>query len=88
MGASLLADDVAMTSGISTITSVVSQVWTTMTGNPLVMAFVGASLLGVGIGVVRKLTRVKLNFRVQPLGGGASAPSSIFLRKEKTTYEN
>lgn len=38
MGASLLADDVAITSGISTITSVVSQVWTTMTGNPLVMA--------------------------------------------------
>ena len=83
MGASLLAEDVAITSGITTITSVVSQVWTTMTGNPLVMAFVGASLLGVGIGVVRKL-----NFRVQPLGGGASAPSSIFLRKEKTIYEN
>lgn len=36
MGASLLADDVAITSGISTITSVVGQVWTTMTGNPLV----------------------------------------------------
>ena len=55
MGASLLADDVAITSGISTITSVVSQVWTTMTGNPLVMAFVGASLLGGG----RKLTKGK-----------------------------
>ena len=49
----------AITSGITTITSVVSQVWTTMTGNPLVMAFVGASLLGVGIGVVRKLTKGK-----------------------------
>ena len=59
MGASLLADDVAITGGISTITSVVSQVWTTMTGNPLVMAFVGSSLLGVGIGVVRKLTKGK-----------------------------
>lgn len=59
MGASLLADDVAITSGISTITSVVSQVWTTMTSNPLVMAFVGASLLCVGIGVVRKLTKGK-----------------------------
>ena len=56
MGASLLADDVAITSGISTITSVVSQVWTTMTSNPLVMVFVGASLLGVAIGVIRKLT--------------------------------
>ena len=31
MGASLLAEDVAITSGITTITSVVSQVWTTMT---------------------------------------------------------
>ena len=40
MGASLLAEDVAITSGITTITSVVSQVWTTMTGNPLVMASV------------------------------------------------
>ncbi len=56
MGASLLADDVAITSGISTITSVVSQVWTTMTSNPLVIVFVGASLLGVAIGVIRKLT--------------------------------
>lgn len=84
MGASLLADDVAITSGISTITSVVSQVWTTMTGNPLVMAFVGASLLGVGIGVVRKLTKGKAYFfRVQPLGGGASAPSSIFIERRK-----
>lgn len=80
MGASLLADDVAITSGISTITSVVSQVWTTMTGNPLVMAFVGASLLGV----VRKLTKGKAYFfRVQPLGGGASAPSSIFIERRK-----
>ena len=59
MGASLLAEDVAITRGITTITSVVSQVWTTMTGNPLVMAFVAASLLGVGIGVVRKLTKGK-----------------------------
>lgn len=78
MGASLLTDDVAITSGISTITSVVSQVWTTMTGNPLVMAFVGASLLGVGIGVVRKLTKGKAYFSCTTAWGGASAPSSFF----------
>ncbi len=48
-----------ITSGVSTIADLVSQVWTIMTGNPLVMAFVGASLLGVAIGVVRKLTKGK-----------------------------
>lgn len=78
MGASLLAEDVAITSGITTITSVVSQVWTTMTGNPLVMAFVGASLLGVGIGVVRKLTKGKAYFSCTTAWGGASAPPSFF----------
>ena len=84
MGASLLADDVAITSGISTITSVVSQVWTTMTGNPLVWLL---SVLHFSVSVsalYESLQRVRLNFRVQPLGGGASAPSSFFLRKEKT----
>lgn len=45
-----------ITSGVTTITDLVSQVWTLMTGNPLVMVFVGASLLGVAIGVIRKLT--------------------------------
>lgn len=46
-----------ITSGITTITDLVSQVWTLMTGNPLVMVFVGASLLGVAIGIIRKLTK-------------------------------
>ena len=49
----------AITSGVTTITDLVSQVWTIMTGNPLVMVFVGASLLGVAIGVIRKLTKGK-----------------------------
>lgn len=48
-----------ITSGITTITDLVSQVWTLMTGNPLVMVFVGASLLGVAIGIIRKLTKGK-----------------------------
>lgn len=47
----------AITSGVSTITSLVSDVWTLMTGNPLVMVFVGAALLGVAIGIIRKLTK-------------------------------
>lgn len=46
-----------ITSGVSTITELVSSVWTIMTGNPVVMAFVGAALLGVAIGVIRKLTK-------------------------------
>lgn len=52
----LMAENV-ITSGVSTITDLVSQVWTLMTGNPLVMVFVGASLLGVAIGIIRKLTK-------------------------------
>lgn len=57
MPTSILAGETsAITSGVSTITDLVSQVWTLMTSNPLVMVFVGASLLGVAIGVIRKLT--------------------------------
>lgn len=52
----LAGESTAITSGVSTITDLVSQVWTLMTSNPLVMVFVGASLLGVAIGVIRKLT--------------------------------
>lgn len=60
MPISVLAGETsAITSGVSTITDLVSQVWTIMTGNPLVMVFVGASLLGVAIGVIRKLTKGK-----------------------------
>lgn len=55
----LTGETTAITSGVSTITDLVSQVWTIMTGNPLVMVFVGASLLGVAIGVIRKLTKGK-----------------------------
>lgn len=52
----LAGETTAITSGVTTITDLVSQVWTLMTSNPLVMVFVGASLLGVAIGVIRKLT--------------------------------
>ncbi|WP_377071442.1 hypothetical protein [Ruminococcus bicirculans (ex Wegman et al. 2014)] len=53
----LTGETSVITSGVTTITDLVSQVWTIMTGNPLVMVFVGASLLGVAIGVIRKLTK-------------------------------
>lgn len=53
----LTGETSSITSGVTTITDLVSQVWTIMTGNPLVMVFVGASLLGVAIGVIRKLTK-------------------------------
>ena len=57
MPISVLAGETSViTSGVTTITDLVSQVWTLMTGNPLVMVFVGASLLGVAIRVIRKLT--------------------------------
>lgn len=52
----LTGETTAIPSGVTTITDLVTQVWTIMTGNPLVMVFVGASLLGVAIGVIRKLT--------------------------------
>lgn len=55
----LTGETTAITSGVSTITDLVSQVWTIMTGNPLVMVFVGASLLGVAVGVIHKLTKGK-----------------------------
>lgn len=55
----LTGETTAITSGVTTITDLVSQVWTIMTGNPLVMVFVGASLLSVAIGVIRKLTKGK-----------------------------
>ena len=55
----LTGETTAITSGVSTITDLVSQVWTIMTSNPLVMVFVGASLLGVAVAVIRKLTKGK-----------------------------
>lgn len=53
----LLVDDTSITSGLSTVTSVFGEVWSLMTGNPLIMVFVGASLIGVGVGVFRKLRK-------------------------------
>lgn len=52
-----LVEDASITSGLSTVTSVFGEVWSLMTGNPLIMVFVGASLIGVGVGVFRKLRK-------------------------------
>ena len=52
----LTGETSTITSGVTTITDLESHGWTLMTSNPHVMVFVGASLLGVAIGVIRKLT--------------------------------
>ena len=60
----LLQEDVA--TGLSALTSAVSdtivpmmgQVWTLITGNPLLTAFAAVGLLGVGISVFRRVKRV------------------------------
>ena len=51
------SEPASITSGVSTVTEVFGNVWTLLTGNPLCMVFVGASLLGLGIGLFRKLKR-------------------------------
>lgn len=51
----MLPMEVLITDGVSTITTVVGQCWTLITGNPLAMVFVGASILGLGFGILRKI---------------------------------
>ncbi|MBQ7915965.1 MAG: hypothetical protein IJ315_04170 [Firmicutes bacterium] len=38
-------------SGIETVTTVVGNVFTLITGNPLLASFAAAGLLGIGIGI-------------------------------------
>lgn len=45
----------AIVSGISTVTSVVSQVFSAITSNPLLVFFLSVSVLGAGIGVFMRL---------------------------------
>lgn len=47
----------AITAGIETVISVFGQCWDLMLANPLIMVFVGATLIGVGCGVFRNLRR-------------------------------
>lgn len=45
----------AVTAAMSTITTVVGEVFTMITSNPLLCVFMAASLIGVGIAVFRKI---------------------------------
>lgn len=42
---------------MTTITDLVTSVWELMTSNPLLSLFLAVSLLGVGVGVFRKIKR-------------------------------
>ena len=44
-------------SNVSSIKTVVSNVWDVMTGNPILCVFIGVSLLSIGFAVFRKAKR-------------------------------
>lgn len=46
-----------MTTAVTSLMDVVSTVLTTITGNPTLMVFFSASVVGIAIGVVRKLKK-------------------------------
>ena len=54
-GASGSGDLSAVTGAMSTLTSLVNSVFSMLTGNPLLVLFLAAGLLGVGIRVFTKL---------------------------------
>lgn len=49
------ASTVSMTEAVTSIMGVVSTVMTTITGNSVLMTFFCASIVGVAIGIVKKL---------------------------------
>lgn len=49
------ASTVSMTEAVTSIMGVVSTVMTTITGNAVLMTFFCASIVGVAIGIVKKL---------------------------------
>lgn len=49
------ASTVSMTTAVSSFMDVVSTVMTTITGNPTLMVFFCAGIVGIAIGVVKKL---------------------------------
>lgn len=49
------ASTVSMTEAVTSIMGVVSTVMTTITGNAVLMTFFCASIIGVAIGIVKKL---------------------------------
>lgn len=72
----LTGETTAITSGVTTITDLVSQVWTIMTGNPLVMVLLvlhSSALLSV---LSASLQRVRRKHSL--VRGGQSAPHFLF----------
>lgn len=56
MGVTVAAlEGATMTSAVADIMSVVSTVMTTITGNAILLTFFCASIVGVAIGIVKKL---------------------------------
>ena len=51
------ADTNTMTTAVGSLMGVVSTVITTITGNPTLMVFFCAGVVGIAIGVVRKLKK-------------------------------
>lgn len=49
-----LVDGASMTSGVSDVLSVATSAVTFLTGNPLCLIFIGASLLGLGFKIFKK----------------------------------
>ena len=47
----------SVVSSMDTLTSIVSKIFSMLTGNPLLVLFLAAGLLSVGIGVFKKLKR-------------------------------
>lgn len=56
MGTTVAAlEGATMTSAVTDIMSVVSTVMTTITGNSILLTFFCASIVGIAIGIVKKL---------------------------------
>ena len=47
----------AVTEAMPMLTTLMNQVWTLMTSNPLLALFLAVSLLGIGVGVFRTIKR-------------------------------
>lgn len=45
----------AVTGAVSTITTVIGDVWTAIVGNPLLLVLAAGSLLSIGIAMFRKI---------------------------------
>lgn len=49
---------ISITDVLANVSTVISKVVDACTGNPVTMAIIGMSLVGVGVGLFRKLLRV------------------------------